>query len=69
MTSKAIPLPDLAGFTERNGNWYAEEIPLVDLAKEFAINNELYKSFYKQNFDKSYNFCKEFRVPIKAMKP
>ena len=36
MTSKAIPLPDLAGFTERNGNWYAEEIPLSDLAKEFG---------------------------------
>ncbi|MBU3560831.1 diaminopimelate decarboxylase [Polynucleobacter hallstattensis] len=36
MTSKAIPLPDLAGFTERNGTWYAEEIPLLDLAKEFG---------------------------------
>ena len=36
MTSKAIPLPDLAGFTERNGAWYAEEIPLSDLAKEFG---------------------------------
>ena len=36
MTSKAIPRPDLAGFTERNGNWYAEEIPLTDLAKEFG---------------------------------
>ncbi|MBU3593034.1 diaminopimelate decarboxylase [Polynucleobacter sp. 71A-WALBACH] len=36
MTSKAIPLPNLAGFTERNGNWYAEEIPLSDLAKEFG---------------------------------
>jgi len=36
MTSKAIPLPDLTGFTERNGNWYAEEIPLADLAKEFG---------------------------------
>jgi diaminopimelate decarboxylase len=36
MTSKLIPLPDLAGFTERNGAWYAEEIPLADLAKEFG---------------------------------
>ena len=36
MTSKAIPLPDLAGFTERNGTWYAEEIPLAELAKEFG---------------------------------
>ena len=36
MTSKAIPLPDLAGFSERDGHWYAEEIPLADLAKEFG---------------------------------
>jgi diaminopimelate decarboxylase len=36
MTSKPIPLPELAGFTERNGNWYAEDIPLADLAKEFG---------------------------------
>ncbi len=36
MTSKEIPLPDLAGFTERNGHWYAEDIPLADLVKEFG---------------------------------
>jgi diaminopimelate decarboxylase len=36
MTSKAIPLPNLSGFTERNGSWYAEEIPMSDLAKEFG---------------------------------
>lgn len=36
MTSKAIPLPKLSGFTERNGNWYAEEVPLTDLAKKFG---------------------------------
>ncbi len=36
MTSKAIPLPKLTGFSERNGNWYAEEVPLRDLAKEFG---------------------------------
>jgi diaminopimelate decarboxylase len=34
--TKAIPLPHLSGFTERNGIWYAEEIPLADLAKEFG---------------------------------
>ena len=42
MTSKAIPLPQLAGFTERNGNWYAEEIPLADLAKEFGTPLYIY---------------------------
>jgi len=34
--TRAIPLPHLSGFTERNGIWYAEEIPLADLAKEFG---------------------------------
>ena len=34
--TKAIPLPHLSGFTERNGIWYAEEIPLANLAKEFG---------------------------------
>jgi len=42
MTSKAIPLPDLAGFTERNGTWYAEEIPLSNLAKEFGTPLYIY---------------------------
>ena len=36
MTSIQTPLPKLSGFTERNGNWYAEDVPLADLAKEFG---------------------------------
>ncbi len=36
MTSKTLPLPKLSGFSERNGIWYAEEIPLIDLAKEYG---------------------------------
>ena len=36
MTNKVIPLPQLSGFSERNGSWFAEEIPLADLAKEFG---------------------------------
>lgn len=36
MTNTAIPLPELTGFTERNGSWYAEDIPLADLAKEYG---------------------------------
>lgn len=42
MTSKAIPLPKLSGFSERDGNWYAEEIPLSDLAKEFGTPLYIY---------------------------
>ena len=36
MTSKAIPLPHLVGFEERNGSWYAEDVPMADLANEFG---------------------------------
>jgi diaminopimelate decarboxylase len=36
MTSKVISLPKLSGFSEKNGMWYAEDIPLADLAKEFG---------------------------------
>ncbi|SNX28879.1 diaminopimelate decarboxylase [Polynucleobacter meluiroseus] len=36
MTSTTIPLPHLIGFTERNGNWHAEDLSLADLAKEFG---------------------------------
>ncbi len=36
MTRTAIPLPHLIGFTDRGGNWYAEEVPLAQLAKEFG---------------------------------
>ena len=36
MTNKAIPLPKLSGFTERNGDWFVEEIPLADLAKQYG---------------------------------
>ena len=60
MTSKAIPLPKLSGFTERDGKWYAEEIPLVDLAKEFGTPlyvyskkalTEAYKAYDKACID------------------
>jgi 23S rRNA U2552 (ribose-2'-O)-methylase RlmE/FtsJ len=46
-----------------------KQIEFINLAKEFANNNELYKLYYQKNFDKSYNFCKEFYIPIKTMKP
>uniref|UniRef100_UPI0040488BA6 diaminopimelate decarboxylase n=1 Tax=Polynucleobacter sp. TaxID=2029855 RepID=UPI0040488BA6 len=36
MTSHTRSLPPLTGFSEKNGTWYAEDIPLSDLAKEFG---------------------------------
>ena len=35
-SKEAIPLPALAGFTKRHGSWFAEEIPLANLAKQFG---------------------------------
>jgi diaminopimelate decarboxylase len=32
----SIPLPNLAGFSKRNGKWYAEDIPLDTLAQEYG---------------------------------
>ena len=45
-----------------------KQIEFIDLAKQFANNKDLYKLYYQDNYDKSYNFCKQFRIPIKSMK-
>ncbi|CAM3680794.1 diaminopimelate decarboxylase [Polynucleobacter brandtiae] len=42
MTNKTIPLPELTGFTERDGIWFAEDIPLADLAKEYGTPLYIY---------------------------
>ena len=42
MTRTTIPLPHLVGFTERAGTWYAEELALGDLAKEFGTPLYIY---------------------------
>lgn len=36
MTTKPNSLPNLVGFSERDGNWYAEDIPLTELAEKFG---------------------------------
>ena len=36
LATNFIPLPALSGFTQRNGAWYAEDIPLLDLAQEYG---------------------------------
>jgi len=38
----SIPLPNLAGFSERGGQWYAEDIPLASLAKEYGTPLYIY---------------------------
>jgi diaminopimelate decarboxylase len=42
MTSTAMPLPHLLGFTERNGIWYAEGVALSDLARDFGTPLYIY---------------------------
>jgi diaminopimelate decarboxylase len=45
MTSKSNLLPKLTGFSERDGNWYAEEVSLSDLAKEFGTPLYVYSKY------------------------
>ena len=42
MTSHTPSLPPLKGFSEKNGIWYAEDIPLSDLAKEYGTPLYIY---------------------------
>jgi len=42
MKSASNPIPNLSGFSERNGSWYAEEIPLSDLASQFGTPLYIY---------------------------
>jgi diaminopimelate decarboxylase len=62
MTSKTIPLPHLVGFEERNGTWYAEDVPMADLANEFGTPlyvysrkalTEAYQAYDRACVDKS----------------
>ncbi|MDP3621643.1 MAG: diaminopimelate decarboxylase, partial [Polynucleobacter sp.] len=40
--TNSIPLPALSGFTLRNGAWYAEDIPLSDLAQQYGTPLYIY---------------------------
>jgi len=42
MKTTQNPIPPLTGFSERNGTWYAENIALSDLAKEFGTPLYIY---------------------------
>lgn len=55
MTSKVIPIPQLVGFTERNGSWYVEDIPLADLAKEFGTPLYVYSKKALANAYQAYD--------------
>ena len=66
MTS-AIPLPHLSGFTERNGIWYAEEIPLADLAKEFGTPLYVYSKKALTEAYKAYDrACVDAKGELRA---
>ena len=43
-----------------------KQIECIDLAKELAKNNDLYKEYYKNHFELSLAFCKQFKIPIKT---
>ena len=42
-----------------------QQIECINLAKEMAENNNLYKKYYEKFYNMSYKFCKEFKIPTK----
>jgi diaminopimelate decarboxylase len=40
--SKSIPLPNLSGFSEREGHWYAEDVSLASLAQQYGTPLYIY---------------------------
>ena len=44
-----------------------KQIHCIDLAKEFAENQELFKNYKNNFFNQSLNFCQEFKIPIKSI--
>jgi hypothetical protein len=43
-----------------------KQIECIDLAKQFAENQEIFKKYYTKFYNTSVNFCKEFRIPTKS---
>ena len=64
--TKVIPLPHLSGFTERNGVWYAEEIPLTNLAKEFGTPLYVYS---KKALTEAYEAYDRACIDAKGKEP
>jgi hypothetical protein len=42
-----------------------KQIECIDLAKQFAINSDLFTNYYTDSYNKSLAFCEEFRIPMK----
>jgi diaminopimelate decarboxylase len=40
--SKSTPLPNLSGFSERDGHWYAEDVSLASLAQQYGTPLYIY---------------------------
>ena len=44
-----------------------KQIQCIDLAKDFAENQELFKNYYKEYYNHSLKFCQEFRINTKLI--
>jgi 23S rRNA U2552 (ribose-2'-O)-methylase RlmE/FtsJ len=42
-----------------------QQIECINLAKEMAENNNLYKNYYEKFHNMCYKFCREFKIPTK----
>lgn len=45
-----------------------KQIECIELAKQFALNIDLFNEYYPEYFNKSNEFCNEFKIPIKPAK-
>ena len=43
-----------------------KQIECIELAKQFALNNDLFKDYYKEYLNKCIKFCNEFKLPTKV---
>jgi 23S rRNA U2552 (ribose-2'-O)-methylase RlmE/FtsJ len=42
-----------------------KQIECIDLAIEFANNNDLFKLYYNEHLNKCFEFCNAFKIPVK----
>ena len=50
-------------------NYEIKQIECIDLAIKFAENNNLFKEYYIEYFNKSLQFCHDFKIHTKIQKP
>ena len=59
---------DEHNYIEHISNMYEKkQIECINLAKDLANNNDLYKNYYKNHYKLSLDFCRNFKIPTKPI--